>query len=200
MIRMIQQKIIVPTLRQLASMLPREIAEEALYVQRYGGKPSFIWNARCYDRIGNLKWEEQQIHNLLHDQGEEDILKAFFSQAYTPTASFFIGLEDRITIAEADLLTTLTGEPIVGGYARQTVNTDATDWAVTQDAGDFQAKSIIVTFTPAGANYPTVRNMFLCDVLSGTTGELFASVALSQSRIVLDGDSLDTDITVKLSE
>lgn len=159
-----------------------------------------IWDVVCRDKYGNIRWEERNIHNLLHDEGEESILKAVFSEAYTVLANYFIGLDDRVTIAEADTLTSLSGEPGVGGYARQAVASDATDFTITKPASDWQAVTKTVTFTPSGANYPSVRNMFLCDVVSGTSGKLFASVALSQARVVLDGDSLDTNLTILLSE
>lgn len=195
---LISSIVIVPLLRRI---IPAYILEEAAYVEKHiRGKASFIWNASCYDSLGNIKWEELLVRNLLHDEGERDILQAAFSEAYSVPVSYFIGLDDRVTIAEGNALTNLAGEPAVGGYARQGVTSDATDWTITQDGGDYQAKSKTVTFTPSGADYPTVRNMFLCDIVSGTAGDLFASVALSQSRIVLDGDSLDTDITIKLSE
>lgn len=159
-----------------------------------------IWDVVCRDKYGNIRWEEINIHNLLHDEGEESILKAIFSEAYTVPANYFIGLDDRVTIAEADSLTDLSGEPVVGSYARLAVASDAIDFTVSIDSNDWQAATKTVTFTPSGANYPSVRNMFLCDVVSGTSGKLFASVALSQARVVLDGDSLDTSLTIKLSE
>lgn len=163
-------------------------------------KPFSRWNIVCRDKYGNIKWQEINVANLLHDEGEQAILQAMFSEAYTVPAAYYIGLDDRVTIAEADTLASLAGEPGVGGYARQAANSDAVDWTISIDTGDYQAKSKTVTFTPSGADYPTVRNMFLCDVSTGTAGLIIASVALSQSRIVLDGDSLNTDITIKLSE
>lgn len=159
-----------------------------------------IWDIVCRDKYGNIKWGELNVHNLLHDEGEESILKAIFSKTYTVTANDFIGLDDRVTIAEADTLSSLSDEPAVGGYARQPIATNAVDFTISQDSGDWQAVTKIVTFTPSGTNYPSVRNMFLCDVVSGVGGKLFASVALSQARVVLDGDSLDINLTIKLTE
>ena len=189
---------IVPLLRRI---VPLEILKEAAYVNRYTrGKVSFRWNTRCFDQFGNLKWDELEVANLLHDEGEQAILQAVYDEQYSVPANYYIGLDNRGTIAEADTLSSLSGEPAVGGYARQAVASDNTDWTVSKPATDYQAKSKTVTFTPSGADYPAVQNMFLCDVISGAGGKIHASVALSASRTVLDGDSLNTDITILLSE
>lgn len=160
-----------------------------------------VWNIRCYDKLGNLKWQELNIHNLLHDEGEQYILETAFSEAQTVPAAFYIGLDNRASIAEGDVLPP-ANEPSGNGYARQPVNSDNVDWTVTQDAGDFQAKSKTVTFTASGGPIPatgSVANMFLGTTLDNT-GKLVASVALSTARTISNGDSLDTDITIKLSE
>lgn len=160
-----------------------------------------IWNVRCFDKQGNLKWEESGIHNLLHDEGEQWMLEVAFSEAQSVPVSFYIGLDNRASIAEGDVLPP-ANEPAGNGYARQAVNSDATDWTVSLDAGDYQAKSKIVTFTASGGPIPaagSVANMFL-GTTSDNTGRLLASVALSIARTIANGDSLDTDITIKLSE
>lgn len=159
------------------------------------------WDIRCYDKRGNLKWQELKCHNLYHDEGEEYTLETAFSEAQAVPASFFIGLDDRASIAEADTLPP-ANEPVGNGYGRKAVNSDAVDWTVTQVGGDFQAKSKTVTFTASGGPIPAigvVDNMFLATTLDNT-GKLIASVALSLSRTIADGDSLDTDLTIKVSE
>lgn len=163
-----------------------------------------IWNVRCFDRDGNLKWEELDIHNVLHDEGEQAILQAFFDEQYTVPANYYIGMDDRASLAEGDTLTTVNAtEPSGNGYARQPVASDNVDFTIEQDGGDWQAVSKTVTFTASGGPIPAagvVDNMFLCDVVSGTGGKLIASAGLSTSRTILVGDSLITDITTKLSE
>ena len=162
------------------------------------GKRHFAtWHIECLDRDGNLKWEET-VKNLLHDEGEEFIVKAVFSEAQAVPVSYHIGLDDRVTIAEADVLPP-TGEPAVGGYARQVVNSDATDFTAVQDSGDWQVTTKTVAFVASGADYPSVRNMFFCETLNDT-GAMIASVALSVPRVVKDGDTLNTSMIIKLSE
>lgn len=195
--RSIVTRLVVPA---LLKALPLEALREISQAVSHGRHVSFMWNMRCVDRAGNLKWEENFVKNLLHDEGENDILSAMFDEIYTVPANYYIGLDDRGSIAEGDSLTDLVGEPAAGGYARQAVASDDTDWTIAPDSGDAQAVSKTVTFTPSGAAYPAVLNMFLCDVVSGTGGDLIATVALSQERTILDGDSLQTDISIKLSE
>lgn len=165
-------------------------------------RPSFLWTTICRDKYGKVKWAEYNIPNLLHDEGEQYFLQAALSEEQSVPASFFIGLDDRAALAEADTLASLSGEPVGNGYSRQTVNSDATDWVVSQVAGDYQAKSKTVRFTASGGAIPatgSVSKMFLTTSSDGT-GKLIASVALSAARALADGDSLDTDITITLSE
>lgn len=160
-----------------------------------------VWNVRCYSKDGKLKWVEEGIGNILHDAGEEYILKAAFSEGIAVPVSFYIGLDNRVSLAEGDVLPP-ANEPSGNGYARQAVNSDATDWTATLDAGNWQVKSKTVTFTASGGPIPatgSVANMFL-STTSDNTGKLVASVALSQARTIAAGDSLQTDITIKLSE
>ena len=154
------------------------------------------WNITCRDSRGNIKWHEELVGNILHDEGEEYILKAAFTEAESIPASFFIGLDDRVSLAEGDSLAP-TGEPAVCGYARQPVASDATDWTAVQDSGDWQITSKTVSFNPSGADYPSVRNMFLATTVNNA-GLIIASVALSGGRVVNDGDQLDTSIVIKL--
>jgi hypothetical protein len=116
-----------------------------------------------------------------------------------PTA-YYIGLDNRASPAEADALTSLSGEPSGNGYARQAVNSDNTDFTVSQEGGDYQAKTKTVTFTCTGAAWPTVSQMWLCTVATGTAGKLIATAALTAARTLQPDDSLQTDIAIKLSE
>ena len=71
---------------------------------------------------------------------------------------------------------------------------------MSQESGDYQAKTKTVTFTADGGSIGPVTKMFLCDVASGTAGLLIASRALSQERTLSDGESLECSFYVKFSE
>lgn len=160
-----------------------------------------VWDIVCRDKDGNIRWEEKNLHNIFHDEGEEFILDVVFNETQSVPATYYIGLDDRGTVAEADTLPP-AGEPVGNGYVRQAVNSDATDWTVSQVGGDFQAVSKTVVFTAAGGPIPAagnVMNMFLSTTLDDT-GNLVASVVLSTPRIIVNGDSLNTDIKIIVSE
>lgn len=146
----------------------------------------------------DVKWEQLRRPNIWHDEGEQDMCEVYFEDA-AGNATLYLGLDARASLAEADTLTSLTSEPSGNGYARQTI-TAATDWTVSQDSGDYQAASATQTFTASGGAWGAVTKMFLCDVSTGTAGLLLCSLALTASRTLQDGDSLQADITIKISE
>ncbi|NIQ81577.1 MAG: hypothetical protein GTN93_26490 [Anaerolineae bacterium] len=158
-----------------------------------------VWRVR-HKRGGRVIWEKEITCNILHDEGEQFILQVVFSEEQSPPTDYYIGLDNRASAAEADTLVDLVSEPSGNGYARQAVPSDNTGWTVSQDAGDYQAASTTETFTASGGTIGPVQQMFLCTVATGTAGKLIATAALTASRTLQDQDSLETDITIKLSE
>ena len=167
------------------------------------------WKIEHRDKFGNLKWFEESEGNILHDEGEIAILSAYFATTMSgygaPPANLYLGLDARATPAEANTLASLSGEPAVGGYARKALSTAGTglsgqDFYINQPAAYYRADSKTVTWTATGAAYPAVTQLFLCTVLSGTAGKLICTKALSQSRTLADGDSLNASMQIGLSE
>lgn len=169
-----------------------------------------IWHV-VHRRKDKVLWEAELTPNILHNEGEAAILSAYFDLDFADPSgkgasyygaapsNLYIGLDARGSLAETDVLP-VTGEPTTTGYARQAVSTTS-GWTMAKDSGDWKATSSTETFGPsAGYNFPEVDNAFLCSVASGNSGLLIASVALSQARTVLDGESLDVTIGIKLSE
>ena len=151
------------------------------------------------DRFSRLLWGEVG-HNIFHDEGEEWLLDVAFTETASVPAAFYIGLDNRGSLAEGDALTDLSGEPSGNGYARKAVNSDDTDWTVSQDSGDYQALSKTVTFTASGGSIGPVTKGFLCTVATGTSGVLINSKALSQERTLASGESLNVSMALKASE
>lgn len=149
---------------------------------------------------GDILWEQLAAVNIFHDEGEQFVCQVVFSEAQEVPTAYYQGLDNRTTLAEADTLTDLVSEPSTNGYARQAVNSDATDWTVSQDSGDYQAASKTVTFNATGGSWGPVQALFLCTVATGTAGKLLCSLALSTSRTLQDGESLQADMTIKVSE
>lgn len=183
-----------------AGRLPgsRKQRNEGLIVRRH--RAFSRWRIRYVDRFGRLLWEECPL-NIFHDEGEQFVLEVCFTEAQTVPTDYFIGLDDRASLAEADTLPP-TNEPSGNGYARQPVTSDGADWTVAIPAGNYIATSKVVTFTAAAGPIPVagvVANMFLGTTIDDS-GKLIASVALSGDRTIADGDSLNTDIAIELSE
>jgi len=109
--------------------------------------------------------------------------------------NFYVGLCNQ-TPAFSDTLVSITTEPTsAGGYARQPLSRDATGWPNTNINvnGENLWRSAILTFAASGADFsdPFTR-LFLCNVVSGTAGILFAYSGASPSEIlILDGTSRD---------
>lgn len=174
-----------------------------------------VFKARSwsYDKDGNLLWSEGWVNNLLHDGGEQYILSAIFATAYSNYGSalsaLFLGLDNRTSLAEADTLASLTGEPTTGGYARKSISTTGTGaagqpWVLAQPGAYYIATSATQTWTAAGAAYGSVKNRFLASDLTAVADaaakHLIASLALSTTRTINDGDSLASNLAVGLSE
>ncbi len=166
-------------------------------------------DVRCYDKYGNLKWEDLGLDNILHDEGEQALLSAYFATAMSgygaPPANLYLGLDNRGSLAEGDTLASLSGEPAGLGYARKALSTAGTglsgqDFYINQPGTYYRADSKVVTFTASGGAWVSVSKMFLCTVLSGTAGKLIASLALTATRTLQDGDSLNASLYLGMSE
>jgi hypothetical protein len=161
------------------------------------------------DKDGNTLWEDHNIHNILHDEGEQAILSAYFATALSgygaPPSNLYLGLDARASLNETDTLTSLSGEPSGNGYARQALSTAGTgvsgqDFYITQPAAYYQAQSKTVTFTCSTSAWSGVTKLFLCTAAAGTTGKLICSLALSTTRTLQVGDSLQASMYIGLSE
>ncbi len=154
-------------------------------------------------RDGRVIWREEDLENILHDEGEIALLSAYFDTDLAgygpPPASLYLGLDNRTTVTEAQTLANLSGEPSGNGYARQAVST-TTGWTISAPVDDYQAKTGTIVFNATGAGWGPVSRLFLTTAASGTTGKLLVTVSLSTSRTLLGGDQLNVDLAIKMSE
>ncbi len=153
-----------------------------------------FWKFTHRDKDGNIIWEDI-IENALADEGEQAMLDVFYRNGAAPT-QFYIRLYND-TPVETDTLSTLTGEPAGNGYAPQLVERSNVGFpTIQQDAnGDWQIVSKTVTFSASGGSWGPVTYAVLATT-SDNTGKLIAFVALSQSRTLNDGESLDVQLTI----
>jgi hypothetical protein len=158
------------------------------------GKAGYF-DFRAYDKDGNLIWEELDRPNNLADEGEENSLDCWLRATSCPTQFYLRLFNDTPT--ETDALTDLTGEASGNGYAAQLVERSATGWpTLALDGGDFQATSSAETFSASGGSWGPVTYCVLATSTDGS-GKLISYVALSQSRTLQDGETLQVTYKIK---
>lgn len=124
---------------------------------------------------GYFNIDGEEYKNTLVAVGCTRFLRSMFRGENTLPTNFYVGLTnasyDFDTTTIADLA---VGEPVGNGYARQPVVRNTTDWVVQEVNGIIQAQSKTVTFTASADWDKTWRRAFLCDIASGTSGNLYA--------------------------
>ena len=152
-------------------------------------------------RNNQVIWQNFNLHNILHTQGEEFILKALFSNLITKPTYYYFGLDNRDNILLDDTLLSLNGEPQVHNYSRQAANS-TDDWTFALIDGSMQARSLILTFGAYGGSWGPIRNLFLTTQIQEDPeedGYLISSIYLGNSSItVTSGDSISLRMAVKL--
>ena len=177
-----------------------------------------VWDVRHlrknpFSGLYEIIWSQHAVDkNILHDTGEIAILSAYFATGMTnygaPPANLYLGLDKHTPLAEADTLATLD-EIAKAGYERKALSTAGTgasgqDFYVNQPAAFYRADSKVVEWT-AGENWVDgLTNIFLCShvdaVIDASDAHLIASLALSATRTLLNGDKLQGSMYVGLSE
>jgi hypothetical protein len=128
------------------------------------------------------------IPNTIVGEGMALLLRAVFrGEAVLPT-NYYLGLTNVAAGYGDSLATVAAGEPVGNGYARQPLVKSTSGWTVEQVNGFYRARSVVANFT-ASANYDkTYSRLFLCDVVSGTGGKLWAVSGPTPSPVqVLSG-------------
>lgn len=155
------------------------------------------------DGQGRMLWVENAwVDNILHDEGEQALLSAYFDTDLAgygpPPANLYLRLDNRASLAEADTLASISGEPATGGYGPKAISTTS-GFTLTQPAEHYQAATATLTFTATGGNFGEVRNRFLATSADGT-GKLICSLELQLPRTINQDDSLGTSLTIGFSE
>lgn len=153
-----------------------------------------VYTARCYDKDGNLKWEDT-FHNTVMTAGKNDLLDKYLAgSAYT--ASFFLGLVDGAsapTIAAGDTMASHAGWTENQAYTQAARPTAAWNAA----AAGSKALSASLTFS-INAN-GTIYGAFLCtnSTKGGTTGILFSAGQFTGgSKTVQNTDTLNVSYSL----
>jgi len=153
------------------------------------------------ERDGEVIYEQNNIRNLLHTDGESFILRAVFTggqvSSVIPT-NYYLGLDNRSEIVAANTLSSLVAEPTGDGYVRQAV-ASAGDFVVTLEGVNYRATSPIVAFRAEGGSWGPVQNIFLTDSAT-TSGTLISSAQLDTAVTVADGDQVTMRIGLVLKD
>jgi hypothetical protein len=155
---------------------------------------TFHWKHIAAD--GKTVIDEWDTQNALADEGESVFLDCTLRATTCPT-TFYLRLYND-TPVETDTLATLTGEPSTNGYAVQEITRNSSGWpTLALDSGDYQATSSTETFSASGGSWGPVTYAVLA-TSSDTSGKLIAYTALSTSRTLATGESLQVTYRLKL--
>ena len=158
-----------------------------------------VFHFQCFDKDGNLKWEES-THNLVVNEGLQDMNTKYFKGS-SYTAAFYMGLVtgpgSGTSYAATDTLASHAGWTEYTDYsgARKSM----TFGSATSADPSVIATSSAVSFTISGAG-GTVAGAFVCTVSSGSSGVLFSEADFQSpgDRVVVSGDTLNVTYTFSL--
>lgn len=156
------------------------------------------------DQYGKLLWQQKNVKNMLHAEGEEFILRAVFTGGYVNNTIipeyYYLGMDNRTTPISADVMVSLLNEPTsTYGYQRQTLSPDGVFEMSQSDSGHWIASSPIMAFRAQNGSWGPVRNVFLTDK-DDNTGSLIASAQFDSPIIVNDGESITMRIALMLQD
>lgn len=151
-----------------------------------------VFTVTCYDKDGNLKWEEKN-HNLVVNEGLQDMNTQYF-KGVTYSATWYVGL---ITGPAAS--TSFSANDTLalhGGWTEDTNysgNRKAATFgtATTADPSVISNSASPAQFAITGTT--TIAGAFLTNVASGTSGVLFSASDFQSpgDRSVVNGDTLN---------
>lgn len=153
------------------------------------------------DVSGNILWQQRNILNVLHLDGEEYLLRAAFQGGAISTVipdDYYLGMDNRLNIGVEDTMDDLIGEPGGSGYERQAISSN-NDFTLNFEQDHFVATSPIVAFRATTGNWGPVSNIFLTDK-EDNTGYLIATATLSTAIEVNSGESVTARIGLQLRD
>jgi len=153
-----------------------------------------INNFTILDKHKNIIFEQKNIKNIVHQQGEQYMLNALFKQGDIAT-SYWVGLDNRVTLGSSDTTTSITGEPLSQtSYKRQEIASWSTPFLSN---GAYAVKSNAIVFDASLVGWGPVNNIFLTTAKS--SGILISSARLSQTVILTAGNSVIMDMSLSLT-
>lgn len=151
------------------------------------------------DANGDVLWHDHNVYNYLHQDGEEFLLRAAFTGGKVSTIipdNYYLGLDNRMAVAENDTLDDLVGEPTSWGYERQAVNSSG-DFSLNLESDHYVATSPIVGFRALGGSWGPVSNLFLSSS-ADNSGFLISTAVLTAGIFLTSGQSITMRIGMQL--
>jgi hypothetical protein len=157
------------------------------------------YKIECYDKDGNLKWEDE-TKNLVVNVGLQYMAGVALTST-TQITAWYIGLYGAGASNNPSATDTLATHP---GWTEVTTYSGNRQAAVF--AASTNANPSVVTNTASKATFnmnasATIGGAFLCSAVSGTSGTLFSAADFQSpgDRSVLSGDILTVTYTFNLS-
>lgn len=160
-------------------------------------------------RNNEVIWENKNLYNMLHTDGERFFLEVLFrnpNDGTLPPPFYYLGLDARGTLDVNDAMINLLDEPTNNAYARQLISSapdQTTGWTVTTgQSGDItyhKALGSIITFNAAGGSWGPITKLFLTNKVDNT-GYLISSVELTSEVYMEDGDALNLRMGISLRD
>lgn len=132
------------------------------------------------------------------EEGLQHLQEVAYNEIQSVPVNYYIGLCEDASVAENANLAGLT-ELSGNGYAREAVASDNTDFtSASTGTNDRKVTTKTVTFTASGGAWNGAVHAFLATTIDDT-GKLVAVAALSTTRTLQDGDSLQVSIVLTLA-
>ena len=158
-----------------------------------------VFTVTCYDKDGNLKWEDK-AKNLVVNEGLQDMNTKYFKGS-TYTAAWYLGLvtgPGPSTFAAADILASKAWTEFTNYSGNRKAVTFGT--ATTADPSVIDNTASQASFSITGT--ATVAGAFLASVDTGTSGVLFSEADFESpgDRAVVSGDTLNVKYEFSLGD
>jgi hypothetical protein len=154
------------------------------------------FSAKCYDKHGNLKWEEE-FNNLVVTVGKNDMLDKYLAGSSWTTGTVYMGLKGTGTALAADTMSSH------GSWTQLNITSARGSVTFSAASSGTKATSSAVSFAITAAGPTTVAGVYI--VIGGTsgntntTGVLYSAGDFSVSRSVVAADTLDVSYSTSLT-
>jgi len=154
--------------------------------------PRTSYHFECYDKDGNLKWEER-CNNTVTTLGKNDLIDQYFDGT---AKTWFVGLKDTGSVVVGDTMASH------GGWATISPYSNATDPALVLAAAaagtaDNSASKAVFTINATDDVYGAfIKDSSTVDI---ATGLLYGGGDFAAQRSVASGDTLNVTVTITMT-